>query len=118
MGPSLHAVSDLVCEYGDRVVPVIDACQTRMQDAGLQCLTGHGLPVLVTGSKFYGGPPFCGAALLPEAMVKELNEALSGSVPSFRDAVASSDLEAYISGALVAPELTVLREMLPTDSVP
>lgn len=116
--PSLHAVSDLVCEYGDRVVPVIDACQTRMQDGGLQCMTEHGLPVLLTGSKFYGGPPFCGAALLPQGMVKELNEALSGGVPGFRDAVASSDLEAYISGSLVAPELTVLREMLPTDSVP
>lgn len=71
--------------------------------------------MLVTGSKFYGGPPFSGAALLPEAMVSELNEALSGGVPAFRDAVASSELKAYISGALVAPELTALKEMLPTD---
>ena len=113
--PSLHVVADLLCEYGDRVMPVVDACQTRMQDVGLQSLIENGLPVLVTGSKFYGGPPFCGASLLPEAMVEELNEALSGGVPSFRDAVASSDLKAYISGALVAPELTALREMLPTD---
>jgi len=116
--PSLHVVTDLMCEYGDRVVPVVDACQTRMQDVGLQCLINNGLPVIVTGSKFYGGPPFCGAALLPKAMVKELNEALSGSVPSFRDAVASSDLKAYISGTLVAPELTALREMLPTNDIP
>jgi len=52
------------------------------------------------------------------AMVQELNEALSGRVPSFRDAVASSDLKAYISGTLVAPELTALREMLQTDDIP
>jgi hypothetical protein len=113
--PSLHVVADLVREYGDRVMPVVDACQTRMQDAGLQSLIEHDLPVLVTGSKFYGGPPFCGAALLPKAMVEELNEALSGGNPSFRDAVASADLKAYISGALVAPELTALKDMLPTD---
>jgi len=102
-------------EYGDRVMPVVDACQTRMQDSGLQCLIKNGLPVLVTGSKFYGGPPFCGAALLPKAMVEELNEALSGGVPSFRDAVASSDLKAYISGSLVASELTALMGILPND---
>jgi len=48
-------------------------------------------------------------------MVTELNEALSGGVPSFRDAVACSDLKAYISGSLVGPELTALREILPTD---
>jgi hypothetical protein len=113
--PSLHVVSELLCEYGDRVMPVIDACQTRMQDDGLQSLIQNGLPVLVTGSKFYGGPPFCGATLLPKTMVDELNDALSGGVPSFRDAVAASDLKAYISGTLVAPELTALRETLPTD---
>lgn len=113
--PSLHAVADLLAEYGDRVVPVVDACQTRMQEAGLHNLIQNGVPVLVTGSKFYGGPPFCGATLLPQAMVTELNEALSGGVPSFRDAVACSDLKAYISGSLVGPELTALREILPTD---
>jgi len=63
--PSLHAVADLLAEYGDRVVPVVDACQTRMQEAGLHNLIQNGVPVLVTGSKFYGGPPFCGATLLP-----------------------------------------------------
>ena len=36
--PSLHVVADLLCEYGDRVMPVVDACQTRMQDVGLQSL--------------------------------------------------------------------------------
>jgi len=48
-------------------------------------------------------------------MVAELNEALSGGVPSFRDAVACSDLKAYISGSLVGPELSGLREILPSD---
>jgi len=114
--PSLHVIADLEREYGNRVVPVVDACQTRMQDDGLQCLIEHGMAVLVTGSKFYGGPPFCGAALLPNAMVKELNEALSGGLPSFRDVVAASDLKAYISRTHVATELTALREMLPNNT--
>lgn len=45
---------------------VIDACQVRIDGDEVRTLLGHGCMVLLTGSKFIGGPPFCGFALVPE----------------------------------------------------
>ncbi len=44
---------------------VVDACQARLPPARLRGYLGRGWPVVVTGSKFYGGPAFSGAVLLP-----------------------------------------------------
>jgi hypothetical protein len=44
---------------------VVDACQGRLSATRLRDYLSRGWPVLLTGSKFYGGPPFCGAVLFP-----------------------------------------------------
>jgi hypothetical protein len=44
---------------------IVDACQGRIPLARLQDYLLRGWPVLLTGSKFYGGPSFCGAVLFP-----------------------------------------------------
>jgi hypothetical protein len=44
---------------------VVDACQARLDPARLRRYLSRGWPVLVTGSKFYGGPAFSGAVLFP-----------------------------------------------------
>ena len=44
---------------------VVDACQGRIGPVALRGYLARGWPVMVTGSKFHGGPPFCGALLLP-----------------------------------------------------
>jgi len=86
-------------------------------DSGLHDLVSWGFSVVATGSKFYGGPPFCGAALLPQGMVEELNAALAdGSPGDLRGKVAASSLAAYISSSLIPPELAVLKELLPEAS--
>ncbi len=46
---------------------VVDACQGRISPARLRSYLLQGWPVLLTGSKFYGGPAFCGAVLFPAA---------------------------------------------------
>ena len=46
---------------------VVDACQGRISPARLRSYLLRGWPVLLTGSKFYGGPAFCGAVLFPAA---------------------------------------------------
>lgn len=56
----------LRCEYGDRVKVLIDACQLRCNFSQIQQDLQDGFAVIVTGSKFAGGPPFCGALLLPK----------------------------------------------------
>ena len=44
---------------------VIDACQVRIDGGEVQKLLQSGCMVLLTGSKFIGGPPFSGFALVP-----------------------------------------------------
>jgi selenocysteine lyase/cysteine desulfurase len=44
---------------------VVDACQMRLGLARLQHHLSRGRLVLITGSKFFGGPPLSGALLVP-----------------------------------------------------
>ena len=44
---------------------VVDACQARISGADIQALLDRECVVLLTGSKFMGGPPFSGMALIP-----------------------------------------------------
>ncbi|ETW00575.1 hypothetical protein H310_07156 [Aphanomyces invadans] len=73
--PSLHAVHELVSTYGTRLVIVIDACQMRLDRGALVDFIQRGYVVLVTGSKFFAGVPFCGSVLVPAQSVYELNVA-------------------------------------------
>jgi len=43
----------------------VDACQFRLEKTNLHRYLAHGFCVLITGSKFFTGPPFCGALLIP-----------------------------------------------------
>lgn len=44
---------------------VVDACQLRLSPSVIKVCLRKGWPVVVTGSKYLGGPPFSGAVLLP-----------------------------------------------------
>ncbi|MGA0600912.1 pyridoxal phosphate-dependent decarboxylase family protein [Caulobacter sp. KR2-114] len=55
-----------------RVRVLVDACQLRCASAQLRADLADGFAVAVTGSKFAGGPAFCGALLIPDAWVTEL----------------------------------------------
>ncbi len=46
---------------------IVDACQARIAPATVAAYLGRGWPVVVTGSKFFGGPAFSGAVLFPAA---------------------------------------------------
>ncbi len=63
--PTLDTVNGLVAAHGDRVVGLIDAAQGRISRRGLRDSLRRGYLILLTGSKFYGGPPFSGALLVP-----------------------------------------------------
>jgi hypothetical protein len=64
--PSLGCVERLRRLHPDLMV-VVDAAQGRFSRRGLSRVLSHGYPTLVTGSKFFGGPPFSGALLVPPA---------------------------------------------------
>ncbi len=44
---------------------IVDACQLRLSPSVVRGYLARGWPVVITGSKFLGGPPFSGAVLLP-----------------------------------------------------
>ncbi len=57
----------------DRVLVVVDACQLRCDAAAVRADLTAGFAVMITGSKFAGGPPFAGALLLPPAWLDRLD---------------------------------------------
>jgi hypothetical protein len=65
--PSLSCVERLR-KIGDDVVVVVDAAQGRFSRRGLRDVLQKDYLVMFTGSKFYGGPPFSGALLVPRKL--------------------------------------------------
>mmetsp|Transcript_30261 Transcript_30261/g.59091 ORF Transcript_30261/g.59091 Transcript_30261/m.59091 type:complete len:496 (+) Transcript_30261:65-1552(+) len=51
---------------------VVDACQGRFRSDQLTEYLNNGAFVLITGSKFYRGPPFSGAVLVPSQVMERL----------------------------------------------
>jgi hypothetical protein len=62
--PSLSCVARLR-EISDDLAVVVDAAQGRFSRRGLRDALQKDYLVMFTGSKFYGGPPFSGALLVP-----------------------------------------------------
>jgi len=44
---------------------IVDACQARIEPETVAAYLRRGWPVIVTGSKFFGGPAFSGAVIFP-----------------------------------------------------
>jgi hypothetical protein len=66
--PSLRCVIDLTERYRGDVDVVVDACQMRVGLGDLQAYLRRGWMILMTGSKFFTGPPFSGALVIPRAI--------------------------------------------------
>ncbi len=75
LGPGLDAMRAIVARHPGQVDVIVDACQARLSAARVQAHVAVGWMVMVTGSKFFTGPPFAGALLLPPAMMRRLDEA-------------------------------------------
>jgi hypothetical protein len=71
--PSIPAVRAIQAEFGERVAVVVDAAQMRVAHTALAGYLRAGFMVLVTGSKFFTGPPFSGALLVPMAMAHRVD---------------------------------------------
>lgn len=74
--------------HGDMFDIVVDACQARLSPASLNAYLALDAVVLITGSKFFTGPPFAGAAILPGAVASRLD---SGQLPEGLDAYFGRD---------------------------
>ena len=87
--PSDACVEEACRRWPGRIRIVADACQLRVSRERLSALLSQGQCVQVTGSKFFTGPPFSGALLVPADLAVALREvrvppgALSGYASRF-----------------------------------
>lgn len=71
--PSLASLDRLIARFGGgALTPVVDACQARITAPAINAYLQRGAVVFITGSKFIGGPPFSGFALLPRPLPERL----------------------------------------------
>ena len=68
VAPSIGHIDALRRRFGDRMSFVVDACQARISRDLVGAYLARGCTVFLTGSKFMGGPPFSGFALVPAAV--------------------------------------------------
>lgn len=103
---------------------VVDACQARLDPARVRAYLDRGWMVMITGSKFFTGPPFCGALLLPERVVSRLHgdglpPGLAGychrgawpEVPAARWLPAGENVGLMLRWYAALAEMTALREI-------
>ncbi len=71
-GPTRDVARALLAWAPRLVRVVVDACQLRCGLTQIKRDLDDGFMVLATGSKFAGGPSFCGVVLLPAALADEI----------------------------------------------
>lgn len=69
--PEFEQIKQLVKTYGNHVDVVVDCCQGRVSIRRVNDYLNLGASVLLTGSKFYSGPPFSGLLLLPRGRYEQ-----------------------------------------------
>ncbi len=84
--PRLGELDALQAKHGGALTFVVDACQARITVAAIDDYLARGAIVFVTGSKFMGGPPFSGFALVPAALAARAPALPDGLATIFRRA--------------------------------
>jgi len=72
-GPSLELARTLQGGARGRVWVVVDAAQMRVSRETLSRYQNAGCMVVLTGSKFFTGPPFAGALAIPAALARQFD---------------------------------------------
>lgn len=82
--PALAEIDRLAADHGGAATFVVDACQARITASAVNAYLARGAIVFVTGSKFMGGPPFSGFALIPPALAERAGPLPAGLATIFR----------------------------------
>jgi hypothetical protein len=80
VAPGIDGVVELMRRHREHLAVIVDACQMRTGLAVIRRYIEAGAVVVVTGSKFFGGPPFSGAVLVPPRMGEALTSLPGGFV--------------------------------------
>lgn len=74
--PTLECVTRITRDFPEDVTVVVDAAQGRISRQGLREALKRDYLVILTGSKFYGGPPFAGCLMVAPALQPRAEETL------------------------------------------
>ncbi len=96
MAPPGEVLGKLQKRHRGRLTVLIDAAQMRACNAVLTAYLEHGCMVLITGSKFFTGPPFSGALLVPDTCMPPA-EALATVPAGLADYITQADLPRKLS---------------------
>lgn len=88
--PSDQCIRDIVTRWPGRVQVVVDACQMRSSRKRIAAYLERGYLVLLTGSKYFTGPPFSGAMLVPAALSRVI-DAIGPMLPQLAEYCTRSD---------------------------
>lgn len=110
--PALGDVDQLTGAHGGGATLVVDACQARITGAAVNDYLARGAIVFVTGSKFMGGPPFSGFALVPRALAEAAPALPAGFATLFR----RGEWPAGWPGADILPESANIGLLLRLDA--
>ena len=88
--PSDQCVQEISARWPHQVQIVVDACQMRLGRRRIGAYLDRGYMVLVTGSKYFTGPPFSGALLVP-AGISNAVDAVEQVAPGLLDYGVRSD---------------------------
>jgi hypothetical protein len=88
--PGNPALDAIETAFGRSVQIVIDACQMRVGRAALRHHVARGRMVLITGSKFFTGPPLSGALIIPPGLAARIGEGIA-LAPGLADYSAACD---------------------------
>jgi selenocysteine lyase/cysteine desulfurase len=105
--PSEACLERIRRHLGPDVSTVIDAAQGRLGPAELRSLLDAGHPLILSGSKFFGGPPFAGALLVPAAL-RPHQASRAGSARLWRDGLAD-----YVTAGELPETWSEARRALP-----
>lgn len=76
----------------DRVVWTVDLCQLRNPANLIHRLLDRNCLILLTGSKFFQAPPFCGLMLIPKKLSRRIEQSTYMIDPGFSQLFAREDL--------------------------
>jgi hypothetical protein len=88
--PSEACLEEIATRWSGKVQVVVDACQMRLGRRRLRSYLDRGYMVLITGSKYFGGPAFSGALLVPKGLSRLLDRG-TDIAPGFFDYASRSD---------------------------
>jgi hypothetical protein len=88
--PTQACLEEIANRWPDRVRIVVDACQMRLSRRRMRSYLDRGYMVMITGSKFFGGPAFSGALLVPAGLSRSIDRG-EGIAPGLLDYASRSD---------------------------